>query len=179
MGCRISLLPLHDTIQKLATTTGPQLQFPARVLLSGILQCNRHCICTSRYCKAIKAFALGFHGQHYRGYGPEEEPALPQRDLKVARSTEEDAQLYNWMKANRHSYPSSSVIATYCNRDTQHSSGQGNPFWQHWEKDRLARPQGRGEKKELMLVTCPLLFPKTHKGFQVLANQYLLSTSET
>ncbi|KAI1236614.1 hypothetical protein IHE44_0014867 [Lamprotornis superbus] len=83
---KISLLPLHDTIQKLATTTGPQLQFPARVLLSGILQCTRHSICTSRYCKAIKACALGIHAQHYRGYGPGEESALPQRDFKAAHS---------------------------------------------------------------------------------------------
>lgn len=30
-----------------------------------------------------------------------------------------------------------------------------------------------------MLVTYPLLFPKTHKGFLVLASQYLLTTSDT
>lgn len=136
-GLQNQSITLHDMIQKLATTTGPQLQFPVRVLLSGILQCNRHCICTSRYCKAIKAFALGIHGQHYRGYGPEEESALPQRDFKVVRSPEEDAQLYNQMKANRHSYPPSFLIATYCHRGTQHLTGQGNPSWQRWQKDRL------------------------------------------
>lgn len=104
-GLQNQSITLHDMIQKLATATGPQLQFPVRVLLSGILQCNRHCICTSHYCKAIKAFALRIHRQCYRTCRPEEKSALPQPGLKVGKSTGEDQGLYNHMKAIRQSYP--------------------------------------------------------------------------
>jgi len=112
-------------IQKPATATGPQLQFPVRVLLSGILQCNRHCICTSHDCKAIKAFALGIHGQHYRSYRPEEKSALPQPGLKVAKRTGEDQRLCNQRKAGQTGSPTLCSAARYCREGTPSSAGEG------------------------------------------------------
>lgn len=140
MGCRISLLPWHDMIQKLATATGPQLQFPVRVLLSGILQCNRHCICTSRYCKAIKAFALGIHG-HYRGCRPVEKSALPQPGLKVAKSTGEDQWLHNQMKAGETGSPTLCPVASY------HSTGTPNSAREGSKAEVNTNPSGSTEKR--------------------------------